>query len=72
MKKITNNAKLGKITILLNLLILLTFIISMVFILRFDKINKMLVQETPTYEQAFADSRKVEQPRKQAEAEVNF
>ena len=47
MKKITNNSKFGKLSIILNLLILVFFIISMVFILKFDEVNVKFVAKKP-------------------------
>ena len=72
MKKITNNASLGKLSMLFNLLILCMFIISMVCLLRFDKVNVKLVKETPAYKEADVELRKVEKPRRQAQADVDY
>ena len=72
MKKITNNASFGKLAILFNILILGMFIISMICLLRFDKVNIKLVNEKPAYEQADKDLRKVEAPRRQVQAEVDY
>ncbi|MEG2070622.1 MAG: DUF4328 domain-containing protein [Bacteroidales bacterium] len=72
MKKITNNSILGKITMLFNLLILVLFIVSMVFILKFDEINVVKVRETPHYEKALETMRTVEHPIKQNQAEVEY
>lgn len=70
MKKITNNSKLGKLSMVLNLLILVFFIISMVFILKFDEVNIKFVQKKPEFESARESLREVEQPRRRALAEV--
>lgn len=70
MRKITNNAKLGKISMLLNFLILVSFIISMVLIMNFDKVNVHFVAQGPTYEKAVERMREVERPRRQALASV--
>jgi len=72
MKKITQNASFGKYAMLANILILSMFIVSMVCLLSFDKVNVKLVKETPVYEAAFAELRKVEQPRRQAQADVDY
>jgi hypothetical protein len=72
MKKITNNAFLGKLTMLFNILILGMFIVSMICLLNFDKENVKLVKETPAYEKAESELRNVEKPRRQAQAEVDF
>jgi hypothetical protein len=70
MKKITNNSKFGKLSIILNLLILVFFIISMVFILKFDEVNVKFVAKKPEFEKARENLREVEQPRRRALAEV--
>ena len=72
MKKITNNAPFGKITILLNVSILVFFIISMVCLLKFDKVNVKYVNDTPAYKNAEIELLGVEKPRRQAQAEVDF
>lgn len=72
MRKITNNAKLGKFSMLLNLLILVSFIISMVMIMKFDEVNVKLVADTPTYEKGVEKMREVEKPRRQALGEVEY
>ena len=72
MRKITNNAKLGKFSMLLNLLILVSFIISMVMIMKFDEVNVKLVADTPTYEKGVEKMREVERPRRQALGEVEY
>ena len=72
MKKITQNVSLGKFAMLCNILILCMFIVSMICLLNFDKVNMKLVQQTPLYENAQEELRKVEQPRRQAQAEVDF
>ena len=72
MKKITNNAPFGKITILLNVSILVFFIIAMVCLLKFDKVNVKYVNDTPAYKNAEIELLGVEKPRRQAQAEVDF
>lgn len=72
MRKITNNAKLGKFSMLLNLLILVSFIISMVMIMKFDEVNVKLVADTPSYEKGVEKMREVEKPRRQALGEVEY
>jgi len=72
MKKITQNAPFGKLAMLVNVLILGMFIVSMVCMLNFDKVNVKLVKETPGYEVAFAELRKVESPRRQAQADMDY
>jgi len=72
MKKITNNASFGKLAMLFNLLILCMFIVSMVCLLSFDKVNRKVIKEKPAYEQADVELRDVEKPRRQAQAEVDY
>lgn len=72
MKNITNNAKQAKITMLLNGLVLVFFVISMIFLLNFDKKNRALLSDRPTY-QFYQDAlRTAEQPLKQHTAEVDY
>jgi hypothetical protein len=72
MKKITNNASFGRLAMLFNILILGMFIISMICLLRFDKVHVKLVNEKPAYEAAELELRDVEKPRRQAQAEVDY
>jgi len=72
MKKITPNASLGKSAMLVNVLILGMFVISIVCLLNFDKVNIKLIHETPGYEMAFSELREVEKPRRQAQADVDY
>jgi hypothetical protein len=72
MKKITNNAPFGKLSMLFNILILGMFIISMVCVLKFDKVHVKLVNETPAYKEAEDEVRDVEKPRRQAQADVDY
>ena len=72
MKKITNNAIFGKLAMLFNLLILGVFIISMICLMKFDKVNIRLFHETPEFEKAEAELRNVEKPRRQAQADVDY
>ncbi len=72
MKKITNNAKLGKISMILNALIFICIIVSMVFLVKFDKANLTLLEDTPYYEFAVEDTRKTQQPIRQATEEVEY
>jgi hypothetical protein len=70
MRKITNNAKWGKIAMLFNVLILISFIFSMVLIMKFDKVNVKLVENEPSYEKGLEKIQEVEKPRRQAIAEM--
>jgi hypothetical protein len=72
MKKITNNASLGKLAMLCNALILGMFIVAMVCLMNFDKVNLRLVSETPAYEAAARELNNVERPRRQAQADVDY
>ena len=64
MKKIINNSKIGNLTILGNLLVFLFLIISMVQLMRFDKINIQYVEAGPAHEKALDALRVAEQPTK--------
>jgi hypothetical protein len=72
MKKITNTALFGKLAMLFNLFILCMFIISMVCLLNFDKVNLKLVRGTSAYENASRELSDVERPRRLAQAEVDY
>ena len=72
MKKITNPALFGKLAILSNALILCMFIVAMICLLNFDKVNGRLVRGTPAYETASRELSDVERPRRQAQAEVDY
>jgi hypothetical protein len=72
MRKITNNAKLGKISMIFNVLILISFIFSMVLIMKFDKVNVKLVENEPSYTKGLEKLQEVEKPRRQALAEVDY
>jgi len=72
MKKITNNASLGKLAMLFNILIFSMFLVSMICLMKFDKVNLRLVHETPAYENAARELNDVERPRRQAQADVDY
>lgn len=72
MKKISNNVFLGRLTQILNVAILAFFIISVVFLLKFDKINVVKVGSEPSYLKAKDHLHTVEHPLKQNQAEVDY
>ena len=72
MKKISNNTFLGKLTQILNLAVLVFFIISMVFLLKFDKLNVVTVEKEPGYLQAKEKMHEVTHPMKKNQAEVDY
>ncbi|MCQ2271901.1 MAG: DUF4328 domain-containing protein [Bacteroidales bacterium] len=72
MKKISNNSSFGKLTQILNLLLLVFFILSMVFLLKFDKVNVNKVVEEPAYLAAKENLHTIEHPLKQNQAEVEY
>lgn len=72
MKKITNNANFGKLTLILNAVVLILFIISMVFLMKFDKTNIVVVQEEKGYETAYEEYVMAQHPLKQDSAEVAY
>ena len=72
MKKISNNVFLGRLTQILDVAILVFFILSIVFLLKFDKINVVKVGEEPSYLKAKEHLHSVEHPLKQNQAEVDY
>lgn len=72
MKKISNNVFLGRLTQILNVAILVFFVISIVFLLKFDKVNVVKVAEEPSYLKAKEHLHSVEHPLKQNQAEVDY
>lgn len=72
MKKITNNTKLGLLTMLLNAVVLVFFIISMVFLMKFDKTNRVVVNDRAEYEAAYEEFVTAQHPLKQDSAEVAY
>lgn len=61
MKKITNNVGLGKLTMLLDAVIAVCIIISVVLLLRFDKVNVQFQNTKPAYDAYVQDSLRLEQ-----------
>ena len=72
MKKITDNTFLGKLTLILNVLLLVFFILSMIFLMRFDKTNVAVVYERAAYEKAYESFIMAQHPLKQDSAEVAY
>ena len=72
MKKISNNVFLGRLTQILNVVILLFFILSVIFLLKFDKVNVVKVNSEPSYLKAKEHLHTVEHPLKQSQAEVDY
>ncbi|MCR4964669.1 MAG: DUF4328 domain-containing protein [Bacteroidales bacterium] len=72
MKKITDNTSLGKLTLLLNGIVLVLFIVSMIFLMKFDKINVAVVNDRNTYEKAYEEYVMAQHPMKQDSAEVAY
>ena len=70
MKKITDNSKFGNLTSIVNILIFLFFIISMIQLMKFDKINIQYVKAKPSYEKVLDALRLAEQPTKADSAAV--
>ena len=61
MKKITNNVGLGKLTMLLDAIIAVCIIISVVLLIRFDKVNVQYQNTKPVYDAYVQDSLRLEQ-----------
>lgn len=72
MKNITDNSLWSKLTLLLNALLLVFFILSMVFLMKFDKTNVAVVAERPAYEKSYEDFVMAQHPLKQDSAEVAY
>lgn len=72
MKKITNNTMLGKLTIILNVAVLVFFVISMLMLMKFDKTNRLVVSERNGYEKAYEEYAMAQHPLKQDSAEVAY
>ena len=72
MKKIKNTAGLGRLTMGLNLVIMVLFIVTMIFLSKFDKINVVYVKEKVDYDKASEKVHKAERPIKQSVAEVEY
>ncbi len=61
MKKITNNVGLGKLTMLLDAVIAVCIIISVILLIRFDKVNVRYQNTKPVYDTYVQDSLRLEQ-----------
>ncbi len=72
MKNITNNSNLGRLTLILNAVVLVCFIISMVFLMKFDKTNLVVVGERSNYEAAYEEYVMAQHPLRQDSAEVAY
>ena len=72
MKKLTDNTKLGKLILLCNLIVLVLFIVSMLFLLKFDTTNKAVIQERKQYNDVYEAHAMSRQPLKQDSAEVAY
>lgn len=72
MKNITNNSRWGKLTLLLNIAVLVFFIISMLSLMKFDKTNTLVVSERPVHEKAYEDYIMAQHPLKQDSTEVAY
>ena len=72
MKNITNNSLWSKLTLLLNLLLLVLFVVSMLFLLKFDKTNVKVVEARAGYEKAYESYVMAQHPLKQDSAEVAY
>ena len=72
MKKITDNTFWGKLTLILNVLLLVFFILSMIFLMRFDKTNKAVVYERAAYDKTYENFIMAQHPLKQDSAEVAY
>lgn len=72
MKKLTDNTGLGKIILLCNVVVLVLFIISMLFLMKFDKTNRAVIQERNHYNKLYENYAMAQHPLKQDSAEVAY
>lgn len=72
MKKITDNSLWSKLTMAVNAVLVLFFVLSMVFLLKFDKTNVKVVEARPHYEKSFENFTMAQHPLKQDSAEVAY
>lgn len=72
MKKLTDNTNLGKLILICNVVVLVLFIVSMLFLLKFDTTNKAVVQERQHYNSLYESHAMSRQPLKQDSAEVAY
>ena len=72
MKKLTDNTSLGKLILLCNVVVLVLFIISMLFLMKFDKTNRAVIQERNHYTKLYEDYAMAQHPLKQDSAEVAY
>ena len=72
MKKLTDNTSLGKLILLCNVVVLVLFIISMLFLMKFDKTNKAVIQERNHYNKLYESYAMAQHPLKQDSAEVAY
>ena len=72
MKKLTDNTSLGKLILLCNVVVLVLFIISMLFLMKFDKTNSAVIQERNHYNKLYEEYAMAQHPMKQDSAEVAY
>jgi flagellar basal body-associated protein FliL len=72
MKKLTDNTSLGKLILLCNVVVLILFIISMLFLMKFDKTNTAVIQERNHYMGLYESYATAQHPLRQDSAEVAY
>ena len=72
MKKLTDNTGLGKVILLCNVVVLVLFIISMLFLMKFDKTNSAVIQERNHYNKLYEEYAMAQHPLRQDSAEVAY
>jgi hypothetical protein len=72
MKKLTDNTSLGKLILLCNVVVLVLFVISMLFLLKFDKTNRAVIQERGHYNHLYETYVTAQHPLRQDSAEVAY
>lgn len=72
MKKLSDNTSLGKLIVLCNVVVLVLFIISMLFLMKFDKTNRAVIQERGHYNGLYEAYVTAQHPLRQDSAEVAY
>ncbi len=72
MKKLSDNTSMGKLIVLCNVVVLVLFIISMLFLMKFDKTNRAVIQERSHYNGLYESYVTAQHPLRQDSAEVAY
>lgn len=72
MKKLTDNTSLGKLIVLCNVVVLALFVITMLFLMKFDKTNQAVIRERKHYNDLYEKYANAQHPLRQDSAEVAY